>query len=183
MKRSGTVTPTGAERTFSPDDIIVTKTDLKGRIVYANDVFLRVSAYTETEVVGQPHSIIRHPDMPRCVFKLLWDRLAERRELFAYVVNLAGDGAHYWVFAHVTATLGAGTSVRGYHSNRRVPSRAAIAEASRLYERLRAEERRFPVAVDAARAGHDLLLSTLDADGVDYDEWVWSLAAEEAVSR
>src|SRR5689334_2578922 len=94
--------PTGVERTFGADEIIVTKTDPRGVITYANEVFLRVSALTEAEAAGQPHSIIRHPDMPRAVFKLLWDTLGERQEIFAYVKNLAADGAHYWVFAHVT---------------------------------------------------------------------------------
>lgn len=113
--------PTGVERTFEPDQIIVTKTDLQGRITYANDVFLGVSAFEEHEVLGQPHNIIRHPDMPRCVFQLLWDTLRAGEELFAYVVNLAGDGAHYWVLAHVTPSVGPTGTVVGYHSNRRVP--------------------------------------------------------------
>ena len=123
------VRPTGTERTFSPGELIVTKTDPRGVITYANDVFLRMSALTEAEAVGQPHSLIRHPDMPRAVFKLLWDTLQERREIFAYVVNLAADGAHYWVFAHVTPSYDETGRVVGYHSNRRVPSRAAIAAA------------------------------------------------------
>jgi hypothetical protein len=71
--------PTGRERTFREDEIIVSKTDTTGRILYANDVFLRVAGYGEREIVGQPHSIIRHPDMPRVVFALLWETLAARR--------------------------------------------------------------------------------------------------------
>ncbi|MCA9257049.1 MAG: PAS domain S-box protein, partial [Phycisphaerales bacterium] len=63
---------TGRERTFGEDEIIVSKTDVKGRITYANEVFIRVAGYTEDELLGKPHNIIRHPDMPRCVFKLLW---------------------------------------------------------------------------------------------------------------
>jgi PAS domain S-box-containing protein len=77
------VTPSGVERTFGEDEIIVSKTDVKGRITYANQVFLRVAGYTERELLGQPHNIIRHPDMPRCVFKLLWDTLEAKREIFA----------------------------------------------------------------------------------------------------
>ena len=99
------IKPTGIERTFGEDEIIVSKTDLKGRITYANQVFLRIPGYTEKEVLGQPHNIIRHPDMPRCVFKLLWDTLEARREIFAYVINMACNGDHYWVFAHVTPTF------------------------------------------------------------------------------
>lgn len=66
---------TGVERHFDEHEIIVSKTDLKGRITYANDTFLRVAGYRENEILGQPHSIIRHPDMPRCVFVLLWQTI------------------------------------------------------------------------------------------------------------
>ena len=59
------IRPTGRERVFGEDEIIVSKTDLRGKITYANDVFLRVSGYTEEQLLGQPHSIVRHPDMPR----------------------------------------------------------------------------------------------------------------------
>src|ERR687897_472191 len=85
------VRPTGVERTFSPDELIVSKTDPRGVITYANDVFLRVSGYAMDEVIGQPHNLIRHPDMPRAVFQLLWETLAAGRELFAYINNLASD--------------------------------------------------------------------------------------------
>ncbi len=74
-----TVQPTGQERTFSPDELIVSKTDLRGVITYANDVFLRVSGYRMHEVLGKPHNVIRHPEMPRAVFRLLWDALADAR--------------------------------------------------------------------------------------------------------
>jgi len=99
------VVPSGVERTMAEDELIVSKTDTRGIMTYVNDVFLRVSAYPESEVLGQPHNMIRHPDMPRCVFKLLWDTIKSGQEIFAYVVNLAADGAHYWVFAHVTPSF------------------------------------------------------------------------------
>jgi PAS domain S-box len=104
MARSG-VNLTGVERTFGTDEIIVSKTDPKGRIIYANEVFLRLAGYAESEIIGQPHSIIRHPDMPRCVFKLLWDTVQSGNEIFAYVVNRSKNGDHYWVLAHVTPTF------------------------------------------------------------------------------
>ncbi len=89
------VEPTGREVRFGADEIIVSKTDLTGHLTYANDVFLRVAGYTEAEVIGQPHSFIRHPEMPRAVFKLLWDTIQSGREVFAYVVNLTKHGDHY----------------------------------------------------------------------------------------
>ena len=167
--------PSGVERTFAPDEIIVTKTDLQGRITYANDVFLRVSAFEESEVLGRPHNIIRHPEMPAGVFQLLWDRIASGRELFAYVVNLAGDGGHYWVYAHVTPTIDAAGRVTGYHSNRRCPDRDAVRAIEPVYARMRTHERAFGRATQSAAAGFDCLTEHLAGAGLDYDEWVWKI--------
>lgn len=173
--RESAVRPTGVERTFSDDEIIVSKTDTRGFITYANDVFLRVSAYPESEVIGRPHNLIRHPDMPRAVFQLLWDTLRSGNELFAYIVNLAGDGAHYWVLAHVTPTRGANGEIVGFHSNRRTPSRAALAQIEPLYQRLCAEERRHDRPTEALRASSQMLESYLADQGLAYDQFVWSL--------
>jgi PAS domain S-box-containing protein len=169
------VRPTGTERTFGEDEIIVTKTDLRGVLTYANDVFLRISALTEDEAIGQPHSLIRHPDMPRAVFKLLWDTLKSRKELFAYVVNLASDGAHYWVLAHVTPSFDGGGQVVGYHSNRRKPEPAAVTAAAALYGRLRAEERKHSSSPAALDASWKLLEETLAERGQTYEQFVWEL--------
>lgn len=86
---------TGKEVFFKPEEIIVSKTDLKGRITYANRVFLDISGFTEAELLGKPHSILRHPEMPRCVFKLLWDTIQNGSEIFAYVINRCKNGDHY----------------------------------------------------------------------------------------
>ncbi len=107
--------PTGVERTFGPEEIIVSKTDPRGVITYANDVFVRVSGYAEPDILGKPHNLIRHPAMPRAVFRLMWDVIPTGQELFAYVLNLAADGGHYWVLAHVTPTFGPGRAITGYH--------------------------------------------------------------------
>ena len=127
---------TNVERTFQWDDVIVSKTDLTGKITYANDVFMGISGYTEDELLGAPHSILRHPAMPRCVFKVLWDRIADGHEVFAYVINRARNGDHYWVFAHVTPCYGKSGELVGYHSNRRVPKPEAVATVKPLYETL-----------------------------------------------
>ena len=141
--------PTGRERTFDRDEIIVSKTDTTGRITYANDVFLHIAGYTENEVVGQPHSLIRHPDMPRVVFALLWETLQTGSEIFAYVVNLAKNGDHYWVFAHVTPTFGARGEIVGYHSNRRVAAPRALTKIVPLYADLSRIERGQPTKREA----------------------------------
>ncbi|WP_229071253.1 PAS domain-containing protein [Actinoplanes sp. DH11] len=169
--------PTGTERTFGDGELIVSKTDPRGVITYANDVFLRVSALAEEDAVGQPHNIIRHPDMPRAVFKLLWDTLKQEQEIFAYVLNLAADGAHYWVFAHVTPSYDTAGRLVGYHSNRRVPSRTAVAAADELYAVLRAAERRHDHTPDAVAAGVAALQAVLAERGSTYDELIWEIAA------
>ena len=166
------------ERTLGVDEMIVTKTDLRGVITYANDVFLRLSALDEESVIGQPHNLIRHPDMPRCVFKLLWDTVQAGNELFAYVVNLAADGAHYWVLAHVTPSRDASGRLVGYHSNRRLPSRSAVTEISDIYRRLRALELARSRPADGIAASERLLADMLAASGRTYEQLVWSLMRE-----
>lgn len=178
MREPG-ITPTGVERTFGDDEVIVSKTDTRGFITYANDVFLRVAAYREEEVLGRPHSIIRHPDMPRTVFKLLWDTISAGEEIFAYVDNLAGDGAHYWVLAHVTPSFDERGRIAGYHSNRRCPSRAAVRAVSPLYRQLLAAERHQPNPVAAMAAGRALLDAELARHNMSYEEYVWSVITGE----
>ncbi|MCF6743048.1 PAS domain-containing protein [Blastococcus sp. KM273128] len=173
------VRPTGRERPFAADELIVSKTDLRGVITYANDVFLRVSDYALDEVLGQPHNLIRHPEMPRAVFKLLWDGLGARQEVFAYINNLAADGGHYWVLAHVTPSYDASGAVVGYHSNRRRPARGAVQRVLPLYQRLLAEERRHPNARSAVAASSALLGEILAEQGQGYEEFIWSVINRE----
>lgn len=166
----------GVERTFHPDDIIVSKTDLKGRITYANDIFISVSGYKEKELLGAAHNIVRHPDMPRCVYKLLWDTIQQGNELFAYVVNRAINGDHYWVLAHVTPDFSQdGSSIVGYHSNRRVPRPDAVAKARELYAALKAIENQHSDPKAGIAAATDKLLGILRNKGMGYDEFVFSL--------
>lgn len=167
---------TGIERTFGPDDIIVTKTDLKGHITYANRLFCELAGYTEAEALGAPHHIIRHPHMPRCVFKLLWDTIQAGREIFAYVVNRSSNGDHYWVLAHVTPSYDVNGKITGYHSNRRVADKQTLHQVViPLYETLRAEEAKHDNPKHAAAAGVAMLESILAKKGLSYDEFVFSL--------
>ncbi|UQU65713.1 PAS domain-containing protein [Couchioplanes caeruleus] len=178
--RATAVRPTGVERTFDQGRLIVSKTDTKGIIRYANRLFLEVSAYGAEQVIGQPHNVIRHPDMPRAVFHLLWERLGGGHEVFAYINNLASDGAHYWVLAHVTPSVDAHGRTVGYHSSRRVPDRPAVQAVDQLYARLRAEELRHNRPADAVAASRRLLAAELEGRGQSYDEFVWSLTADAA---
>ncbi len=169
------LSPAG-EVTFGRDEIIVSKTDLKGRITYANSVFMRVAGYRETELLGAPHSIIRHPDMPRCVFKLLWDRIAAGEEVFAYVVNRTKGGGFYWVLAHVTPSWDGAGRLVGYHSNRRVPNRQVVDGTIRpLYAELKRIEDEARNAKQGMNAAFEHLVAKLTALETDYDRFIWSL--------
>lgn len=167
---------TGAERFFDPGEIIVSKTDVKGRITYANQTFLKIAGYREDEVLNQPHSIIRHPDMPRCVFKLLWDTLEAKKEIFAYVVNRSKNGDHYWVFAHVTPSYDSQGNITGYHSNRRVPRRDVVENTIiPLYKGLCIEEAKHANRKDGMNAGLNTVVNLLNKKGIGYDEFIFSL--------
>lgn len=176
------IVPSGEERTFAPDDIIVSKTDLTGHLTYVNDVFLDVSRFDEGDLIGRPHNVIRHPDMPSAVFKLLWDEIQAGREVFAYVVNLAADGAHYWVLAHVTPTFGPGGALMGFHSNRRTATAGALARVVPVYDRIRAVERAAGRRSQAVAEGEAELDRVLAEAGTTYDRWVWSLEPQEVAA-
>lgn len=173
MARS--VTPTNVEVFFDPGDIIVSKTDVKGRITYANRVFCSIAGYREEELLGQPHNLIRHPDMPRAVFKLLWDTLLAGEEIFAYVKNMTKKGDHYWVFAHATPSYGRDGQVIGFHSNRRSPNREIIENViAPLYADLLREERARR-GKESLSAGYQHLMNFVDARKMSYDQLVFSL--------
>ena len=166
----------GVERFFDEDQVIVSKTDLKGRITYANRVFIGISGYSEAELLGAPHSLIRHPDMPRCVFKYLWDTIQDGHEVFAYVINRARTGDHYWVFAHVTPSYDADGAMVGYHSSRRDPDRTIIQQqVVPLYRALLAEEARHSDRAAGLKSSFAMLVDTLQSAGVSYDEWIFAL--------
>ena len=168
------VQPTTREKVMREHDFIVSKTDLKGRITYGNRIFIEYSGFSEQELLGAPHNIIRHPDMPRGVFKFLWDTLAQQQEIFAYVKNMAKDGSFYWVFANVTPDYDASGNVIGYLSVRRAPKRSAVDVLTGVYQLMLAEEEMAGPrgACDASLA---LLGSILKDKRMTYDELVLAL--------
>ncbi len=166
---------TQREVTFAPDEFIVSKTDAKGIITYANDVFCRVAGYTQEEVLGKPHNYIRHPWMPRCVFKLLWERIKAGHEIFAYVVNRTKQGDHYWVFAHVTPSMDGNGKLLGYHSNRRLPEPEAVRKVSALYQTLRKLEDDASTPKEGVEASMQALTNWVNSNGGNYDALVHTL--------
>ncbi|MFA5081967.1 MAG: PAS domain-containing protein [Hydrogenophilaceae bacterium] len=168
------ITPTAAERVMREDDFIVSKTDPSGRITYGNRIFIEFSGYTEQELIGAQHNIIRHPDMPRGVFKLLWDTIQAKDECFAYVKNMAKDGSFYWVFANVTPSFDKDGNVTGYFSVRRKPSPEAVKTMAGLYQTMLEIEQQAG-ARDACDASLAYLTKLLTEKGTSYAEFILSI--------
>ncbi|RMG29014.1 MAG: PAS domain-containing protein [Gammaproteobacteria bacterium] len=162
---------------LAPDELIVSRTDPKGRIRYVNRTFMRVSGYSEPEIMGKPHNIIRHPDMPRGIFRLLWKTILAGEECFAYVKNRTRDGGYYWVFANVTADRNAEGEIIGFFSVRRRMPEALIPYFESLYARMRAAEAGKP-ASQAPEAGIAVLEEEIRNRGFDsYETFVLGIQA------
>ena len=157
-------------REMNENDFIVSKTDTKGRLTYVNKIFIDMAEYTEEELLGKPHNIVRHPDMPKTVFKLLWSRIQNKDEIFAYVVNKTKNGNAYWVYANVTASLDERGNIVGYYSVRRKPNPQALDLIKPLYQKMLQAEQSGGVA-----AGEKVLDEVLYKEGVTYDEFIISI--------
>lgn len=158
------------ERKLGSDDFIVSKTDTKGKITYCNKIFMELAEYREEELLGKPHSIIRHEKMPKAVFKLLWQRIQNREEIFAFVINKTKNNNYYWVFANVTASLNDRGTIIGYYSVRRQPNPDAIKVIETLYEKMLEAEKR-----SGLEASTQILTDLLQEKGVSYDELIINL--------
>jgi len=168
------ITPTQREILMDDNDFIVSKTDLKGRITYANRVFMKIAGYAEHELLNVQHNIIRHPDMPRGVFRLLWNVIESGQECFAYVKNMAKSGDFYWVYANVTVDYGPDGRPIGYFSVRRKPSRTGVDAVTPVYqEMLRIEQKAGPR--DAPDASLAWLTEVLKSKGTTYEEFIHTL--------
>lgn len=162
--------PTNQEFEFKENQIIVSKTDTKGRITYGNEVFIEMSGYEEHELLGTPHNLLRHPDMPKAVFKLLWQTIQAGDEINAYVKNLRKDGGYYWVFANVTPSFDKNDKIIGYFSVRRKPKKATLEVVKELYTKLLQIER-----TQGMNASIEYLTNILKEKGVSYEEFILSI--------
>lgn len=147
---------------------IMSRTDTKGIIEYGNDYFCEISGYTAEELAGQPHNIIRHPDMPRIVFELMWERLKQGKTLFAVVKNMAKDGRYYWVTTKFEIQRNPLTKeITGYLAYRQAAKPKTVETISRLYETLLEKERTGGTAASKA-----YLEQHLERRGQTYDAFI-----------
>ena len=157
-------------RELGENDFIVSKTDTKGRLTYVNKIFIDLAEYPEDQLLGKPHNIVRHPDMPKSIFKLLWDRVQAKEEIFAFVVNKTKNNNSYWVYANVTPSLDERDNIVGYYSVRRKPNAQALEMIQPIYAKMLQAEKS-----GGMEAGMKVLTDLLHQEGTNYDEYIISL--------
>ena len=139
------ITPTNNEKKLAEEDFIVSKTDVSGKITYANRIFMHIAGYPERDLLGIQHNIIRHPDMPRGVFRFMWNTLKAGDEFFGFAKNLCADGSFYWVFANITPDYDKDGQLQGYYSVRRNPPRSALEVIVPIYREMLSIEKQSTV--------------------------------------
>jgi len=158
-------TPRDEAIVLDPKRYIVSETDEKGKITFANDYFIEVSGYTLDELLGKPHSIVRHPDMPKVVFKLLWETISQGKNINAVVKNLAKDGRYYWIFTEFETRKDTDTGeIIGYHAARKSISKHVLEIIADLYAQLLEIEK-----TDSVEASEKYLVSFLKEKGDDIE--------------
>jgi PAS domain S-box-containing protein len=163
-------TPTTNEIEVKSVDIVVSKSDEEGDIEYANPIFYKLSGYNKKELTHAPHSILRHPDMPKIVFKYLWEELQKGNEVNAFVKNFTKDGSFYWVYAYVRPAFNQDGTLRNYVSTRKFMSAGARKTIEPLYKKLLEVEES-----EGIEASEQALISILD--GKAFNEVMDSIQA------
>ncbi|MDA3076038.1 PAS domain-containing protein [Campylobacter sp. JMF_04 NA10] len=164
-------TPKNEEIRLEPDRYIVSKTDTKGFITFANTYFCYICGYSADELLGSPHSIIRHPDMPRLAFKMMWDEINQGHDFIALVKNLAKDGRYYWVMTEFRPYRDPlSGEIYEHTAYRKAPPRSAIETIAPIYAKLLEAEK-----TGGIKASKKILDEILASKGKTYKEWILEL--------
>jgi len=170
MKITKRPLPIDKEIVLDPFKTIMSKTDRKGIIEFANDYFMEVSGYKEWELMGQPHNIIRHPDMPKIIFKLLWDRLYDGKNIHAVVKNLSKDGRYYWVITDFQIKYNSEGDIRALYSRRKaIPEKVKYFFSDFYHKLLQIEEK------NGIKASYHYLMGFLEDHHKTYDKFILDL--------
>lgn len=171
--------PINNEIKLNPKRYIVSKTDAKGIIEYGNDYFVEISGYTEAELIGHPHNIIRHPDMPKVVFKMMWDRINKAQNIMAVVKNLAKDGSFYWVVTEFEPKVDPITNeVISHTAFRKAAPQKAIEAISPIYEKLLDIEKEAGM-----EASEKYLRGYLEENKTTYDDFINELVGNKGLFK
>jgi PAS domain S-box-containing protein len=182
MKREGSMSvlrplPTGKEIKLDSKRFIVSKTDTTGKILYGNNYFTEISGYREEELIGRSHSIVRHPDMPKAIFYLMWAYLKQGKNIVAVIKNMTKNGDHYWITTDFDIKYDRSGKVRHYIAFRQAAPRHVIKEIEPLYKRLRKIEDEYGM-----RASIEYLNDYLDIKGMNYDCFIEEIAKPRGLS-
>lgn len=172
-------TPIDHEIKLNPKRYIVSKTDAKGIIEYGNDYFVEISGYSEAELLGKPHNLVRHPDMPKVVFKMMWDRINQGQNIMAVVKNMAKDGSYYWVVTEFEPKRDPITNeIISHTAFRKAAPEAAVKAMEPIYAKLLEIE-----ADGGMEASEKYLRGYLEDAGVSYDEFIDSLVGNKGIFK
>ena len=167
------IIPNNHEKKLNKNDFIVSKTDTRGIITYCNQIFMDMAEYSEEELLGTNHNIIRHPDMPRIAFKVAWQMIQSGEEFFGFVKNLRKSGGYYWVYANIQPDYNSSGKIIGYTSVRRKPNPEALETIIPLYQQLLSAEK--TGGMDSSYAA---IVEVLTAKGMEYNELVIALQGD-----
>ena len=171
--------PVDSEIVLDPKRYIVSKTDRKGVIEYGNEYFVEISGYKESELIGSPHNLIRHPDMPKVAFKLMWERILKGENFMAIVKNLAKDGRYYWVVTEFESKRDPLTNeIISFTAFRKAAPKSAVEAITPIYEKLREIE-----DAKGMEASEKFLLGYLESNNTTYDEFVNKIVGNSGVFK
>lgn len=163
--------PTNNEIKLNPKKMIVSKTDVSGKIIYGNDYFCEISGYKESELIASPHSILRHPDMPRAIFHMMWQHLNSGRNIVAVVKNMAKNGDYYWVTTDFDIRRDKLGNIKYYAAFRQAAPKHVVLEMEKLYGKLVEIEKEHSM-----KASIDYLEAFLEERRMNYDQFIDELA-------
>lgn len=153
---------------------IISKTDKQGNILKINDTLVKYAGYSEKELLGSPHNIIRHQDMPKIAFRLLWVKLYDGQTVNAFVKNRSKNGDFYWVYATVSPNINPRTGeVDSFYSIRKAPNKEAVDQLEVIYKLLKDTEEQ--KGYEEAKA---LLKAVLDANGMKFCDLMQRVQAQ-----
>jgi len=169
--------PTGKQIKLDNKRYLVSKTDTKGYIVFGNDYFSEITGYKENELIGANHNILRHPDMPKAIFHLMWQHLDSGRNIMAVVKNLAKNGDHYWVVTDFDIKRDRSGQIRNYLAFRQSAPKHVVKEIEPLYEMLLRIEKEHDM-----EASIEYLLGYLEEKHMNYDQFIEQLAKPKGLT-
>jgi len=173
------VKPINNEIKLNPKRYIVSKTDAKGIIEYGNDYFVEISGYREAELIGQAHNIVRHPDMPKVVFKMMWDRINKAQNIMAVVKNMAKDGSYYWVITEFEPKVDPITNeIISHTAFRKAAPQKAIDTMAPIYQKLLEIEKD-----GGMQASEKYLRGFLEEKRVTYDEFIDDIVGNKGLFK